>query len=375
MSSRLIVGAAVLGALALAWMMRSPAMSVDTSAVSRGPLSLRVTTNGKVEPVEEVEVRARLDGRILEIPEPGTRVAEGDVILSIDGGSVGSQLAKARSERLSARESLRSARAKLDREKERAAIDERLFNEGAITGDRHAESQSALREARSRVSFLQREVPLRVASLDLLIQELESQQGAAELKAPFAGTVYRSDRRRGEMVHVGDPILRIADLERLRVRANVDQVDLGRVRPDQKVRISSNAFPGRTWIGTVSEVIPHVVVRESRSISESLARVEPPTEGLVPGMSVDVEIVVAQSADALQIPAAAVVRGNGNAWVFRIQGNRAERTPVSLGLETVSAVEVTEGLEADDQVVLGPLHGLTDGARVEARLRDAGEHN
>ncbi len=371
---RVIVGAAVLGALALAWISRSPAVHVDAAAVERGPLALRVTTNGKVEPVEEVEVRARLDGRILEITEPGTRVQEGDVILRIDGGQVGSELAKARSERLSARESLRAARARLARETERAATDARLFEEGAITRERHAESQASLREAQSRVSFLEREVPLRVASLDLLIRELEGQQGAAELTAPFSGTVYRSDRRRGEMVHVGDPILRIADLERLRVRANVDQVDLGRVRPSQRVEITSNAFPGRTWAGAVSEVIPHVVVRESRSISESLARVEPPTEGLVPGMSVDVDIIVAQAADALQIPAAAVVRANGTPWVYRIEGSRAERTAVSLGLETVSAVEITEGLDLDDRVVLGPLHGLSDGERVEPRLRDAGGH-
>ena len=56
-------------------------------------------------------------------------------------------------------------------------------------------------------------------------------------------------------------------------------------------------------------------------------------------------------------------------------GSRLERTTVSVGLQTVGAVEITEGLYAEDQVVLGPLHGLTDGARVEARLRDAGQRH
>jgi HlyD family secretion protein len=219
---------------------------------------------------------------------------------------------------------------------------------------------------------LEEEVPLRVASLDLRIEELEAQQASAEVRAPFDGTVYRTVRRNGQAVQVGDPILWMADLERLRVRANIDQVDLGRVKAGQRVRITSNAFPDRSWSGLVSEVIPHVVVRESRSISESLARVEPPTEGLVPGMNVDVEIVVAESARALQVPAEAVFREDGTPFVFRIQRGRAYRSPVTLGLETVTAVEVVEGLEPEDRVVVGPLRGIEDGDRVEARIRDDG---
>ena len=51
---------------------------------------------------------------------------------------------------------------------------------------------------------------------------------------------------------------------------------------------------------------------------------------------------------------------------------RARRSPVTLGLETVTAVEVVEGLEPDDRVVVGPLRGIEDGDRVEARMRDDG---
>ncbi len=369
---RLIVAAAAVAALLLAWWMRSPALPVDAAGVTRGPLSVRVTTNGKVEPIEEAEIRARLDGRIVEIPDPGTDVAKGDVILRIDAGPVAADLANARGERLAALESLRSARAKLSREQERAATDQKLFEQGAVSAERNSESQAAVRDARARVGFLERETPLRVDSLDLRVREYEDQLVSSEVHAPFAGTVYRTERRKGAMVHVGDPILWIADLERLRVRTNIDQVDLGRVRAGQTVTITANAFPSRDWTGTVSEVIPHVVVRQSRSISEGLARVEPPTAGLVPGMSVDVDIVVTESADALHVPAQAIVRRNGQPYVYRVAGSRARRTPVTLGLETVNEVEVVDGLSAEDHVVVGPLRDLRDGDRVEARLRHVG---
>jgi hypothetical protein len=81
---------------------------------------------------------------------------------------------------------------------------------------------------------------------------------------------------------------------------------------------------------------------------------------------------VAESGRALQVPPEAVFVADGTPYVFRIQDGRARRTPVALGLETVTAVEVVEGLEPEDRVVLGPLRGLQDGDRVEARMRDAG---
>jgi RND family efflux transporter MFP subunit len=374
LTDRRMIAAAVVAVLALASFLRSPALPVEAAAVERGVLALRVTTNGKVEPVQEAEVRARLDGRIVEIPEPGTNVSEGDVILRIDAGPVSSELAKAQSERLAALESMRAARSKLRRQRQITATDDRLFEEGAIAKERHAESRAALREAQARVAYLESEVPLRVDSLDHRIKDLEDQQTSSVLTAPVTGSVYRTERRRGEVVHAGDPILWIADLSDLRVRANIDQVDLGRVRGDQRVEITSNAFPGRLWTGIVSEVIPHVVVRQSRSISEGLAKVEPPTEGLVPGMSVDVDIVVEQSEDALRVPAEAIFRSNGDAFVYRIEGSRARRIDVALGLETVNAVQVTEGLEADDVVVLGPATELAEGDRVAARIRDVADH-
>jgi HlyD family secretion protein len=372
MDRRLLVGIAF--ALVLVWWLTCrPSVEVAATRVREGSLTARVITNGKVEPIEDFEVRARLDGRIVEIPKPGTRLAEDDVVLRIDAGPVAAKLAKARSERLAAQESLREARAALTRTRVRANADAELFEQGAITQQRHDESAALLRDARARVAFLQEEVPLRVASLELRIEELEAQQASAEVRAPFDGTVYRTARRSGEAVKVGDPILWIADLEQLRVRTNIDQVDLGRVKAEQRVRITSNAFPDRSWSGVVSQLIPHVVMRESRSISEGLARVEPPTEGLIPGMSVDVEIVVAESASALQVPAEAVFVTDGTPHVFRIQNGHARRSPVTLGLETVGAVEVVKGLEPEDRVVLGPLNGLQDGDRVDARMRDDGD--
>ncbi len=359
-------------AVSTLWCGQSPPIEVEAASARRAPLRVEVTTNGQVEPVPEAEsrVHARLDGRIVEIPEPGTRVAEGDVILEIDAGPVAAELAAARSERLAALESLRVARNQYERTQKRSETDQELFDKGALTRQRWNESRASLEEARSRFENLEREVPLRVASLDHRIAELSAQREAATVKAPFSGTVYRTEFKKGEQVRTGDPILWLADLSRLRVRANVDQVDLGRVRAGQKVRVTSNAWPGRSWSAVVSEMVPHVVVKENRSVSEGLALVDPPTDCLVPGMTVDVDVVVEDVASALQVPAAAVHADDGRAFVYRIAGGRAERVPVTVGRASVDAVEILGGLEGDERVIVRSSNGLHDGSRVEARVQD-----
>jgi len=288
-------------------------------------------------------------------------------MLRIDARPVASELAAARSERLASLEALRSAGDIFERVRRKAAVDQDLFEQGALIRQRNAESQAALEEANSRLANLKREVPLRVASLDLRIEELSAQREAATLEAPFAGTIYRTEFKSGEMVHVGDPILWLADLTRLRVRANVDQVDLGRVQAGQRMRVTSNAYPGRSWSARVSELVPRVIVRDNRSVSEGLALVDPPTDGLVPGMNVDVDVIVEDVPDALQIPAAAVYTEDGRPFVYRISEGQALSTPVTLGRSSVGAIEILVGLEADDRVVVGSSNGLHDGSRIEAR--------
>ena len=354
-----------------AWCGRSAAPAVQTVAARRAPLKVVVSTNGKVEPVDDTEVRARLDGRVVDIPDPGKAEAAGQEMVRFDEGPVAGQLAVAESERLAALESLRLARATLTERKERLATDRGLHGEGALTREVLAQSERTAREAAAQVEYLQREVPLRVAALDKRIGELRAQQQATVVRAPFAGTIYRTQAKKGEVVHLGDPLLWLADLEHLRVRANVDQVDLGRVRPAQPVRVTANAFPGRTWNGTVTEVVPNVVVKESRSVSESLARLEPPTDGLVPGMTVDVEIVVAEEPNTLQVPAEAVQTEGGASFVYRVDGKRVRKTAVRTGLTSVSAVAIAEGLDEGALVVVGPTDGLSDGMRVTPERRDA----
>jgi len=354
----------LIAGLVPAWCGRSAPPPVQTAAVKRAPLRVVVSTNGMVEPVDDIEVRARLDGRVVDIPDPGKRVQAGEPMVEFDGGPVAGEVSAAESERLAALESLRVARATATERRQRFSTDAGLFREHALTRDAYQQSERAAAEADAQVRYLEREVPLRVAGLDKRIAERRAQQQATVTRAPFAGTIYKTRAKKGALVQLGEPLLWLADLDHLRVRANVDQVDLGRVQPGQHVRVSANAFPGRHWTGTITELVPNVVVKESRSVAEGLARLEPPTDGLVPGMTVDVEIVVAEAPDALTVPSEAVVTEGAQSFVFRVDGRRLRKTAVTTGLSSVSETAIIAGLDDGALVVVGPTAGLGDGMKI-----------
>lgn len=369
----LITAALVTAALAVPlWLARDPIVAVRVATATRGPLAMKVATNGTVEPIDDVEVRARLDGRVLEIHEAGDRVAAGDVVVHIDPAPTAAALQASRSQQLEAEEALRAARDHLARTERTYALDIRLNRENALARERLVESESTLNEARARVAFLEQEVPLRVESLGLKIADLESQLAATAVAAPIAGTVYHATAETGEVVQRGQLLVALADLARLQVRTNVDQVDLGKVRVGNPIEVFANAYPDRIWGGRITEIVPRVEMRQNRAVAEAVAEVVAPVDGLVPGMNVDVEIVVRTAENVLQVPSEAIFAAGEGPFVYRVEAGRIVARPVTLGLSSFDAVEITRGIEAGDVVVLGPAAALRDGMRVTPRDDEAG---
>src|SRR5215470_173830 len=108
-------GALLVALAAIGGCNRRPRMEVPTTAAHRAPLRVQVATNGTIEPVNDVEIRSRVDGRLLEIPtEAGRHVEAGDEIVQFDVAPIAAELAAAESERLGALEALRAARAKVE---------------------------------------------------------------------------------------------------------------------------------------------------------------------------------------------------------------------------------------------------------------------
>ncbi len=197
------------------------------------------------------------------------------------------------------------------------------------------------------------------------------------LRAPFDGVVAEVRTEIGEWITPSPPGLPIPPVMVLLdsgtgyVSAPMDEVDVGRVHAGQAVRITFDAFPGRSFAGKVRRVAPYVHdAQEQNRIFEIEAELDDQdfARSLSPGISADVEVILAVKDGVLRIPSSAVLEGDR---VLVARGDRLESRPVALGLKNWQFAEVRKGLRPGDAVVVSLDRAeVKEGARVADRPRN-----
>lgn len=179
------------------------------------------------------------------------------------------------------------------------------------------------------------------------------------LRAPVDGVVLRRDGEIGETVAADRTLFWVGKPRPLRAEAEVDEEDIPRVALGQTALIKADAFPGRVLDGKVAEITP-----KGDPVSKSYrVRIALPDDTpLLIGMTVETNIVVRVTENAVLIPADAVRSANGALWLF--DGGRARRADVAFGVKAPDSIEVRRGLAAGQQVIVAPPATLKDGARV-----------
>jgi HlyD family secretion protein len=185
--------------------------------------------------------------------------------------------------------------------------------------------------------------------------------------ASSEGTLYALPVHAGDYVKVGDVLAEMADLRQVRVRAFVDEPDLGSLAPGQVVQVSWDAKPGQTWTGRTEQVPKQVVARGTRSVGEVLCSIDNDKLELLPNVNVDVHILVHERRGTLVVPRAAVRYDNGQHLVFLYGGDKIHRRDITVGIASAQKYEVLSGLQLGDRVVLpGDMQVLKDGMDVRA---------
>ena len=379
---------------------RGKAPVVPIIKVSREDLTSSITSNGKVEPISPVTAHAQFPTFVDKVMlAEGQSVHRGQLILSLNAGDIRSQLAQARQDLLSAQTTLQNARAGgppnevaqlggdlqaaqakvANLERTQAALSE-LVAKQAATQDELAQNQAALTEARANLQALERRTAalkqqtnvdaeaadLRVKQAGGQVQSLEEKLRSATVTAEADGTLYSLPVRAGDYVKVGDILAEMADLHQVRVRAFVDEPDLGWLAADQDVRVSWDAIPNRTWTGKVEQVPKQVVARGTRSVGEVLCSVQNDKVELLPNVNVEVQILVRERPGVLVVPRQAVGYENGQHYVFVFDGEKVHHRRIEVGVASKEKYEVVSGLALGDKIAMPGEVELKDGMEVRA---------
>jgi RND family efflux transporter MFP subunit len=297
----------------------------------RGTAVEIVYATGAVEPIRWARVATVIRNRIIEICDcEGKVVAKGDVLARLDDKDVRAQL--------------HELRAREDFAKRELARQTDLIGRGSTTTQAYERASMDLRAIQGLIS--------------VQIEKLADYT----ITAPIDGVVLRRDGEVGEVADAGQILFRIGVLKPLQVVAEVNEEDIPRVVVGQTVLLRTDAFMGRRLVGTVREV---TLIGDPVAKTYRIKAALPEDTPLLPGMSVEANVVTREKPEALLIPSDAV-QGTS---VFVIDGQRVRKRTIELGIRGTRAVEVLSGLAANEQVVSPVPTALADGRRVRVTAK------
>jgi HlyD family secretion protein len=345
-------------------------------------LSNSITTNGKVEPVYNFEAHAPAAGTVQKVlVKEGTQVKTGQLLMVLDDTKARSDLALAQTrlkaaqagyatliaggnqQQILARQAdLQKAISDRDTAERQLEALKRLQQRGAASADevqavanRLAHTQADLAQLQAQVRYSpeerarsQSEVADAKASVELAEETVRS----CNVRAPFDGTVYFLPARAGAWVNVGDLLLQEADLSQLRVRAFVDEPEIGRLALGQRVNIEWDALAGHVWQGTVATLPSTVVNRGSRVVGEVLCNVDNSEHLLLPSINVTTTIVASSRENTLTVPREAVHEESGRNYIFVVNEHKLQRREIKLGISNLTRVEVLSGISENDTIAV-----------------------
>jgi len=174
----------------------------------------------------------------------------------------------------------------------------------------------------------------------------------------------------GSFVASGDLLLQMANLNDVQVRAFVDEPDIGKLAKDERVDVTWDAIPGRTWQGTITRIPTAVTTVGTRSVGEITCQIANSDHKLLPNVNVNVSIVTAKRENALTVSREAVHDLDGHRVVYEIENGKIRSRDVQTGTSSLTRVEILSGLHEGAQIALGalnaqPLHNGLDVKVVE----------
>ncbi|MFM1921347.1 MAG: hypothetical protein RLZZ303_2981 [Candidatus Hydrogenedentota bacterium] len=198
---------------------------------------------------------------------------------------------------------------------------------------------------------------------------IENKIEKATVRAPVSGPILEKYVDSGRTLMAGTPLLKIGDLSTIEIECDVLSEEVGAIQEGNPVELLGKAVGGENRSGTVRRIHPAAFTKlSSLGIEQQRVKVlidfDNTKHQLRPGTRLDVRIITRESANTIAVPERATFRREGQHYVFRVEGNAARLTPVTLGLRNDTWAEVLEGLDENATVIYEPMNELEDGAMV-----------
>jgi RND family efflux transporter MFP subunit len=307
-------------------------------------LSVELAMPGTVQAFNQATVRSKLSAEVRRLPvREGDRVAAGQVIAEFDTAQLRNQLAERQA-------TLESARATLAQTERTRASNAQLVKQSFISKNAFDTADDAYRAQAAAVQAAEAQL----AQTQLLLSD-------AVVRAPIAGQVAKRYVQPGEKVAFDAPLLYIVDLSRLELQAQAPVADVARIAQGAEVEVEIEGLAGQPYRGRIDRINP---TTEAGSRMIAVYVMLPNDDGrLRGGMFAKVRLQVGSDAPVPALPVTAVQDDRGQSYVWIVADGRLARRNVVTGArdERAQRIEITSGLNGDEQVIGTKFDNLRDG--------------
>ena len=310
-------------------------LPVDVALPRKAEILATYHTTTTISSDADASVPARVDGEVVEVlVEEGDTVVAGQVLARLDG------------ERL--RLQMRQAKANLDKTTREYERFDSLHERGLV-------SSSAFEGMQFDMDALQAGYELRRLDYDY-----------TSIRAPISGVVSGRKIKIGQHINSGETTFRIADTSRLVAHLRIPQSEIAKFSAGHLAEVRVDAMPEEVFSARIARISPTIDVRNGTFRATAFLNND---RGLLaPGMFGRFDIAYERHADALLIPAAAVMEEDNEAVVYVVSNGSAVRRIIETGIVTSDIVEVLSGLDEDEQIIVTGQGGLREGSRVLASI-------
>lgn len=378
---------------------------VETTLVEKIDITETVSATGKIQPEVEVKISSEVSGEIIKLPvKENQEVQKGDLLVKINPDLYQSSLERSRASLQNIKSALAQSKASLKQAKSVYDRNKKLYDKGVISKSEWDAIVSEYEMAKAAKNSAYYNVQSSAAS----VNEAKDNLGRTTIYAPMTGTISRLDAELGERVvgtqqMAGTEILRVANLEEMEVEVDVNENDIVKVQVQDSAKVEVDAYLGKEFMGLVTSISNSategltadqvtnfkVKVRILKSSYQDLTEGKPKSYSpFRPGMTATVDIITNKREGIVGVPISAIVIKNDTTstknkkaeksksdetfeGVFLKKGEEAEFQVVETGIQDDTNIEITSGLETDDEVITGPYNTVTkvleDGDKVEVK--------
>lgn len=395
----LLLGLALLAGALLLHYYNQGQVQIRMATVLRGELISTLSTNGKVEPVQNFAAYSLKPGTVKAVyVHEGEVVPTGKLLLALDDSNAKSDLAAAQAAVSGARAQLQAlqhggtrpeqitlagntgkAQAARDQAAANLATLQQLQKQGAASASEVDAARRLLAADDSALKILGQQQTQNFAPIDLEHAQAKLANARAtyasavdvlqneDVHAPFVGTVYSVLVHASDFVQSGDKLLQMADLKKMQIRAYFDEPEIGKLVVGMPVTIIWEAKPNRIWHGHIIRTPTTIVGYGTRNVGEALISVDDSDGILLPNTNVTLTVTLVDLHDALIIPREALRVDDTGDYVLQVVDGHLQRVPVKIGQLNLTQVQILSGLRENAVVALSAIDGSSLRSKLAVR--------